>query len=93
VNIQCRLVDGEPVVFEINPRFSGGIPLTIAAGADFPRWLVELTLGRDVPPMIGRFSDDIWMTNYDASVFISGRDVGFSESRPATAIALVREVA
>ena len=26
-----------PVVFEINPRFSGGIPLTIAAGADFPQ--------------------------------------------------------
>ena len=28
-----------PTVFEINPRFSGGIPLTIAAGADFPRML------------------------------------------------------
>ena len=28
-------------VFEINPRFSGGIPLTIAAGADFPRMLVR----------------------------------------------------
>ena len=50
VNIQCRLVDGRPVVFEINPRFSGGIPLTIAAGADFPRMLVELALGRRVPP-------------------------------------------
>ena len=22
---QCRVVNGEPVVFEINPRFSGGI--------------------------------------------------------------------
>ena len=41
INIQCRIVDGVPVVFEINPRFSGGIPLTIAAGADFPRLLVE----------------------------------------------------
>ena len=48
VNVQCRLVGGEPVVFEINPRFSGGIPLTIAAGADFPRLLVDLTAGRPV---------------------------------------------
>ena len=39
VNVQCRMVEGWPIVFEINPRFSGGIPLTIAAGADFPRIL------------------------------------------------------
>ena len=32
--------DGVATVFEINPRFSGGIPLTIAAGADFPRMLL-----------------------------------------------------
>ena len=35
VNIQCRMVDGRPVVFEINPRFSGGIPLTIAPAPTF----------------------------------------------------------
>ncbi len=37
--------DGDPVIFEINPRFSGGIPLTIQAGADFPRMLVRMALG------------------------------------------------
>ena len=78
VNIQCRLVDGRPVVFEINPRFSGGIPLTIAAGADFPRWIVDLTLGREVAPAIGRFFDDVWMTNYESSIFLSGPSVGFT---------------
>jgi carbamoyl-phosphate synthase large subunit len=26
VNIQCRIVAGRPVVFEINARFSGGFP-------------------------------------------------------------------
>lgn len=92
VNIQCRIVDGQPVLFEINPRFSGGIPLTIAAGADFPRWIVELAIGRDVPGMVGRFFDDIWMTNYDASVFISGRTVGFSQPGREP-IKLVQEVA
>jgi carbamoyl-phosphate synthase large subunit len=35
VNIQCRVVQGTPTVFEINPRFSGGISLTIASGRTF----------------------------------------------------------
>ena len=72
VNIQCRVVDGRPVVFEINPRFSGGIPLTIEAGADFPGMLVRLAAGHRVKPAIGRFKDNLWMTNYEASVFLDG---------------------
>jgi carbamoyl-phosphate synthase large subunit len=69
-NLQCRVVDGRPVLFEINPRFSGGIPLTIAAGADFPRMLVELAIGRPVAPAIGEFTSDLWMTSYETSFFI-----------------------
>ena len=70
VNIQCRVVGGTPIVFEINPRFSGGIPLTIEAGADFPRMLVHLALGRQVAPAIGQFVDGLWMTSYEASIFV-----------------------
>ncbi len=70
VNIQCRHVNGAPVVFEINPRFSGGIPLTIAAGADFPRMLVDLALGRTVEPQVGAFTPDLWMTSFESSLFI-----------------------
>jgi carbamoyl-phosphate synthase large subunit len=70
INVQCRVVDGVPVVFEINPRFSGGIPLTIAAGADFPGMLVDLVAGRSVAPAIGRFTADFWMTSYEASLFL-----------------------
>jgi carbamoyl-phosphate synthase large subunit len=70
INIQCRVVGGTPVVFEINPRFSGGIPLTIAAGADFPRMLVELARGQKVAPSIGRFTTDLWMTNYEEAIFL-----------------------
>ena len=82
VNIQCRLVDGRPVVFEINPRFSGGIPLTIAAGADFPRMLVDLAAGRRVPTAIGRFRDDLWMASYEASVFVEGARIGLAPYQP-----------
>jgi carbamoyl-phosphate synthase large subunit len=78
INIQCRVVDGVPTVFEINPRFSGGIPLTIAAGADFPRFLVQLARGRRVPPEIGRFQHGLWMTSYETSVFVPEHAIGFS---------------
>jgi carbamoyl-phosphate synthase large subunit len=70
INIQCRTVGGRPTVFEINPRFSGGIPLTIAAGADFPRMLLQLALGRRVEPSIGAFKSDFWMTSYESAVFL-----------------------
>ena len=78
VNIQCRLVADRPIVFEINPRFSGGIPLTIAAGADFPRLLVDLARGRRVAAAIDRFQENLWMSCYESSVFIAGSSVGFS---------------
>jgi len=75
LNIQCRLHrDGRgevrPVVFEINARFSGGIPLTIAAGADVPAMLVDLALGRTVSPRIGAFTDGLWMTNHETAIFL-----------------------
>ena len=89
VNIQCRIVDGEPIIFEINPRFSGGIPLTIAAGADFPRLLVDLARGRDVEPIIGRFRDGLWMTSYETSVFVAQGAIGFSASSAGRAISEV----
>ena len=63
-----------PAIFEINPRFSGGIPLTIQAGADFPQMLVKLALGRRVEPSIGEFKDDLWMTSYEI-VVLPGRSV------------------
>ena len=70
VNLQCRVVNGRPTIFEINPRFSGGIPLTIAAGADFPGMLLDLAAGRSVRPAIGAFQSDFWMTSYEASFFL-----------------------
>jgi carbamoyl-phosphate synthase large subunit len=75
VNIQCRVVDGRPIVFEINPRFSGGIPLTIEAGADFAQMLVELALGRPVGPAIGRFREDVWITNYETGIFLTAPEI------------------
>jgi carbamoyl-phosphate synthase large subunit len=70
VNIQCRVHRGVPTVFEINPRFSGGIGLTIRAGADFAAWLVQLALGQPVRPTLGDFVDGLWMTSYERSLYL-----------------------
>ena len=82
INIQCRIVGDRPVIFEINPRFSGGIPLTIEAGADFPLMILQLAAGCRVKPAIGCFRDNLWMTNYEASVFIDGASVRLEPFMP-----------
>jgi carbamoyl-phosphate synthase large subunit len=92
VNIQCRIVDGRPVVFEINPRFSGGIPLTIAAGADFPQMLVDLTHGRRIDRELDAFTDGLWMTSYESSIFLERPD-GWLAERPVVARRARRAVA
>lgn len=53
-NVQLRIDDqtGLPVVFEINPRFSTTVSLTIAAGIDEPGILVRQALGE--APLGGR---------------------------------------
>jgi carbamoyl-phosphate synthase large subunit len=89
INIQCRFRGGQPVVFEINPRFSGGIPLTIQAGADFPRMLVKLAVGQRVLPAIGQFRADLWMTSFESSFFLDAAKVRFNGGSDA----LLEEVA
>jgi carbamoyl-phosphate synthase large subunit len=82
VNIQCRIVNGTPTVFEINPRFSGGISLTIAAGADFARMLVDLARGREVGPGLAPFRADMWMTNFEEAIFLSREDAVIDPTEP-----------
>lgn len=58
---------------EINPRFGGGFPLTYAAGANYPGWLIdEYLLGKEVE----NFDDweaDLLMLRYDAKVMVRGQ--------------------
>jgi carbamoyl-phosphate synthase large subunit len=70
INIQCRMHQGRPSVFEINPRFSGGIGLTIRAGADFPAWVVQMALGGLLPRRVGEFTDNLWMTSYESALYL-----------------------
>lgn len=74
VNVQCRVVDGTPVIFEINPRFSGGIQLTQAAGADFAEWTIRAARGEALRPRIGEFVDGLRMSSHESSLFLTDRD-------------------
>ncbi len=71
VTVQCMVqADGRIRAIEINPRFGGGVPLAIHAGADFPRWLLLEHLGRKVRINPTGFADDMLMLRYDESVFV-----------------------
>jgi carbamoyl-phosphate synthase large subunit len=53
VNVQCRVVDGVVIPFEINPRFSGTTSLRAMAGYNEPDILIRRdVLGEKIP---GRF--------------------------------------
>jgi carbamoyl-phosphate synthase large subunit len=69
-NVQMKVDAGIATIFEVNPRFSGGIPLTIAAGADFPMWLIEMCRGRRLRPCIGKFTEGIIMACYESAIFL-----------------------
>jgi carbamoyl-phosphate synthase large subunit len=48
INVQFIRVEDSCYVTDVNPRFSGGIGLTIFAGADFPAYLLEMLGGGEV---------------------------------------------
>lgn len=41
VNLQCRLWNGRPYIFEINPRFSGTTSIRAMVGFNEPDWLIR----------------------------------------------------
>jgi carbamoyl-phosphate synthase large subunit len=90
INIQCRMRGAVPVIFEINPRCSGGIPLTIRAGADFPSMLVRMALGLKVEPAIGAFRSNLWMSSFESSFFLDGAAI---ELLPLDRAARIKDVA
>lgn len=68
-NVQLRYdAAGVPALLEVNPRFPGAMPLTIAAGVDMPSLALDLALGRPVPGTVEfaeianvRFLEDVFV--------------------------------
>ena len=62
--------DGGVKFIEINPRFGGGVPLSIKAGADFPKWILQELLGRKPNIRFDGFRDNLIMLRYDSEVWL-----------------------
>jgi carbamoyl-phosphate synthase large subunit len=70
ITVQCFLTPGGEIKFiEINPRFGGGIPLSIKAGADFPRWIIEMYYGRESEITLDGWESGLVMLRYDDEIF------------------------
>ena len=50
INVQCRLVDGQPMIFEINPRFSGTSSIRAMLGFNEPDLLIRKHVLGEVLP-------------------------------------------
>ncbi|HTQ40743.1 MAG TPA: ATP-grasp domain-containing protein [Pirellulales bacterium] len=71
LTIQCfRVADtGKLSFIEINPRFGGGYPLSYAAGADYPGWILAQLAGLPFRIEFDGWRDGVAMLRYDAAVF------------------------
>lgn len=59
---------------EINPRFGGGFPLALAAGADYPDWLIkEYFLNQEIS-FFDDWEDNLLMLRYDAKVIVHDKN-------------------
>jgi carbamoyl-phosphate synthase large subunit len=71
ITIQCFFTPAGGIKFiELNPRFGGGAPLAIEAGADFPRWILEQLIGKDPKIVPDGFEDKLIMLRYDSAVWL-----------------------
>lgn len=62
--------DGKIKFVEINPRFGGGAPLSIKAGANFPKWILQELSGKKQNIRFDGFKDNVIMLRYDSEVWL-----------------------
>jgi carbamoyl-phosphate synthase large subunit len=83
-NVQLRYdVSGVAALLEVNPRFPGAMPLTIAAGVDMPSLALDLALGLALPAAIEfrelanvRYLEDVFV---DPSEIVHSENAGHEE--------------
>jgi carbamoyl-phosphate synthase large subunit len=78
LNFQC-FVDPDTdrlTIIELNARFGGGFPLSDAAGARVPRWMIEDLAGLPSSADDGAFQDGLVMLRFDDAVFTTRDALG-----------------
>ena len=74
-NIQCIETNDHFQLIEVNPKFPASLPLTVAAGANFPLLLVMMCLGKRIAPMVGQFRDGLVMLRYWQEIFVEREEL------------------
>lgn len=67
-NFQLKKIDGEPEIFEINPRFAGTGILSVKAGVNIPLLAVNDMCGLKIPTEI-EFEEGVIASRYFKEVF------------------------
>jgi carbamoyl-phosphate synthase large subunit len=71
ITLQLSLTKDNCIKFiEINPRFGGGAPLSIKAGANFPKWILQELTGKKTNIRFDDFKDKLIMLRYDDEVWL-----------------------
>jgi carbamoyl-phosphate synthase large subunit len=74
-NVQAKEdADGAPALLEVNPRFPGTMPLTVASGIDMPQLAIAEALGTAIPDGPLPF-DDIAMVRFFQERFFAFDDI------------------
>jgi carbamoyl-phosphate synthase large subunit len=77
LNFQCFAdpATGRLSIIELNARFGGGFPLSDAAGAHIPRWMIEELAGLP-SSAVPDFQDGLVMLRFDDAVFTTSAALG-----------------
>ena len=71
ITVQLILTKDKKIKFiELNPRFGGGAPLSIKAGANFPKWILQKLIGKKSQIKSNDFENRLVMLRYDAEVWL-----------------------
>ncbi|HEY3782753.1 MAG TPA: ATP-grasp domain-containing protein [Fimbriimonadaceae bacterium] len=70
ITLQAFLTDRGPVLTEINGRFGGGFPLALAAGAEYPKWIIAMLKGEVVASRFGEYKAGLYMTRHSVEIFL-----------------------
>jgi len=69
INIQAIRSKKKLYFIEINPRFGGGCPLSMAAGATIAEWILLMALNRPITRQFVELKDGLTMMRFDDSFF------------------------
>ena len=73
-NVQVKgAVDGEPALLEVNPRFPGTMPLTVASGVNMPKLCVDDALGSPLQEGMLDFADLAMVRCFEERFFDFGQ--------------------